>query len=147
MIICTDYPDGNHRISCPECDRSERDRTLGITVEAGSGVAHCFRCGLVETWRGRQTTNRPGKAISRNVAPSKRCELSEGGRALWNACTGLRGTIGESYLHARRCVEPPADGAVRFAGNLRHPSGYVGPALVALVTHAVTRRPLTLHRT
>jgi hypothetical protein len=28
-----------------------------------------------------------------------------------------------------------------------HPSGYVGPALVALVTDAITVEPLTLHRT
>ncbi|MFM9917850.1 MAG: toprim domain-containing protein [Rhizobacter sp.] len=30
---------------------------------------------------------------------------------------------------------------------MKHPSGYTGPALVALVTHAETRVPLTLHRT
>lgn len=30
---------------------------------------------------------------------------------------------------------------------MRHPTGYTGPALVALVRHAVTGEPMTLHRT
>lgn len=43
---------------------------------------------------------------------------------------------------------PPADGDLRFSASLKHPpSTYSGPALVALVTHAETRAPLTLHRT
>lgn len=58
------------------------------------------------------------------------------------------GTIGEQYLQARGCVIPPADGDLRFHPSLPHPpSGYVGPALVGLVTHAQTREPMSLHRT
>ena len=43
---------------------------------------------------------------------------------------------------------PPPDGDLRWHPALTHkPSGMVGPALVALVTDAVTREPITLHRT
>lgn len=66
---------------------------------------------------------------------------------LWGRCVELRGTIGERYLAARGCTPPPADGDLRYCPGLRHPSGYVGPGLVGLVTHAETREPLTLHRT
>lgn len=55
---------------------------------------------------------------------------------------------GLAYLTARRCVIPPADGHLRYHPALEHPpSGMVGPALVALVTDAITGTPLTLHRT
>jgi putative DNA primase/helicase len=42
---------------------------------------------------------------------------------------------------------PPADGDLRWNPNLRHPTAYVGPALVALITDAITNVPLSLHRT
>ena len=41
---------------------------------------------------------------------------------------------------------PPRDAHIRY-GELRHPLRHVGPCLVALVTDAVTREPMTLHRT
>jgi phage/plasmid primase-like uncharacterized protein len=44
-------------------------------------------------------------------------------------------------------VIPPADGDLRCMPALRHPSGYVGPALVALITDTLTAAPLSLHRT
>jgi hypothetical protein len=50
-------------------------------------------------------------------------------------------------LTARGCAIPPTDGDLRYAENLRHPSGYTGPALVALVTDAITGEAMTLHRT
>lgn len=50
MIVWTDFTHGDHRATCPVCSRSPKDRTMGITVAGeGHGVAHCFRCGFVET--------------------------------------------------------------------------------------------------
>ncbi len=140
---------GEHRLTCPDCGRGPKDRTFGVTVEyTGAAVGHCFRCEYVEAYRPeRGNRYHPGRAVPRPVAPLKRETLSDHGRDLFNACTGLRGTIGEQYLLARGCSAPPADGDLRFLPALRHPSGYTGPALVALVTDAETRQPLTLHRT
>jgi len=40
MIAWTDFEIGNHRARCPACGRSERDKALGLTIEAdGKGVA------------------------------------------------------------------------------------------------------------
>lgn len=46
-------PTGTHRLRCPACGRDRRaDKTLGVTLDAlGAGVAHCFRCAFVETYR------------------------------------------------------------------------------------------------
>lgn len=89
---------------------------------------------------------RHAQAVSRPVAAPLRESLADHGRALWNACEVLAGPA-LAYLEARACVTPPADGDLRWHPALRHPSGHVGPALVALVTDAQTCEPLTLHRT
>ncbi|MCZ8165770.1 PriCT-2 domain-containing protein [Silanimonas sp.] len=53
-----------------------------------------------------------------------------------------------TYLQARLCVVPPADGDLRCHHALRHwPTGHIGPALVALVTDAATREPISMHFT
>lgn len=148
MISWTDYAVGNHRIECPSCGRGGRDKTAGLTIEDdGKGVVHCFRCSYVETWREQQTARRPGKAPTRPATPRKRASLAPHGLELWNACKSLRDTAGAEYLLARCCALPPEDGDLRFQPVLPHPSGYQGPALVALVTDAATGKPLTLHRT
>ncbi|WP_321899147.1 PriCT-2 domain-containing protein [Paraburkholderia heleia] len=66
--------------------------------------------------------------------------------AYWHSLGPVR-DVGRAYLEARRCVVPPADGDLRFDAMARHPGGYAGPALVALVTDAVSRTPISLHRT
>lgn len=149
MSALANLDPGEHRLLCSQCSRGPKDRTFGATVEpTGAAVGHCFRCGYVETYRPeRAAAYRPGKAVSRPVAPPKRQSLSQYGLELFGACMGLRGTIGASYLQARGCVIPPADGDLRFHPALRHPGGVSGPALVGLVTHAQTGEPMTLHRT
>lgn len=60
MIAWSDFPEGDHRTQCPACNR--RDKSMGVTVLGpGHGVAHCFRCGYVET---RQT--------ARELTPAER---------------------------------------------------------------------------
>jgi hypothetical protein len=150
MIAWTAYDTGNHRISCPACGRSERDKTLGMNIEAdGKGVAHCFRCNFTESYRperGAHLTT-PSKPRIKDAAPSvKHDTLSDYGRDLWDASKPLSG-VALDYLAARHCRIPPADGDLRWHPSLKHPTGYVGPALVARITDAVTRRPLSLHRT
>jgi putative DNA primase/helicase len=50
MIIWSDLPTGDSRIACHVCAKSPRDKTMGVSIlDEDHGVAHCFRCGLVET--------------------------------------------------------------------------------------------------
>lgn len=149
MIYWVDYDAGSHRIPCPSCGRGERDKTLGLTIEAdGKGVAHCFRCSFTESYRPDRGARQQAAAKPRikAVATRKHEALSDYGRELWNACKPLSGAA-VAYLEGRRCRIPPADGGLRYLPSLKHPSGYTGPALVSLITDAVTRQPLSLHRT
>jgi putative DNA primase/helicase len=54
---------------------------------------------------------------------------------------------GAAYLENRKCIVPPSDGALRFDPNGRHPNGFAGPCLAALVTDIVSGAPISLHRT
>lgn len=134
---------GKRRQPCPECARGPRDTALSVTHDERGAVAHCFRCGYVETMQGAA---RPG-LVKRPVQAAQRHEvLSPCGHALWEACRPLAGEA-RAYLEARACVLPPADGDLRWHPDLRHPSGYSGPAIVALLTDVHDRTPRTLHRT
>jgi len=52
----------------------------------------------------------------------------------------------ETYLAARGIKLPMPD-ALRFHGDLRHPTGDWWPGMVALVTNGVDATPLAIHRT
>ena len=142
---------GPARQPCPACGRGGRDKALSVTRNPdGSAVAHCFRCEYVETLRDERRAVVPSGNKPRKPAPQapQRFEvLSPYGRELWAACKPVSGPA-RAYLEARGCVLPPDDGDLRWHPALRHPpSGYEGPALVALLTDAVDGTPRTLHRT
>ncbi|QGZ61079.1 DUF7146 domain-containing protein [Paraburkholderia acidisoli] len=149
MIDWNQYAMGNHRIMCPACGRGDRDRNLGLTIEAnGNGVCHCFRCAYTEHFHpgfgSRPMLNSQPRA--KPNAPTKHEYLSEYGQALWAKCEPLSGEA-SAYLTARRCRIPPNDGDLRWHPSLKHPSGHIGPCMIALVTDALTGSALSLHRT
>lgn len=145
-----DYAVGDHRITCPSCGRGKRDKTAGLTIEAdGKGVLHCFRCGHVETHRPKDGSQVHRVArIQPSLPPTlKRTSLSEYGQKLWDESKPISG-VAEAYLRHRLCVLPPEDGDLRWHPEVKHGiTGYVGPALVGLITDVHTRKPLSLHRT
>lgn len=148
MIRWADLSMGESRMRCPACGRKDNDKTLGVTVgDDGRAVAHCFRCNYVETFRpSHGISQKPGKAPRHQVTSVKYVTLADWARALWGATKPLSG-VAIDYLRARHCVVPPKGSHLRWLPELKHPSGYMGPALVGLITHAVTRAPLSLHRT
>lgn len=138
---------GNYRLSCPHCGRASRcDKTLGVTVgQDGAGVAHCFRCAFVETKRSTRQTPQAGPRV---VHQAPRLTLSAQGYAIWHmAHPILPGTPAADYLRLRRCALPPEAGHLRWLPAYRHPSGYVGPCLVALLTDTQTAIAQSLHFT
>ena len=138
---------GEHRAPCPECGRGGRDKTLGIKVDIDGATCHCFRCGLIRSYREKSSNIRRAPRIP---APSqnapKRTTLSDWGQELWQSTLELSG-VAVAYLEHRHCVVPPAYGDLRWHPALKHPSGHVGPALVALITDIHSNEPLSLHRT
>ena len=71
---------------------------------------------------------------------------SEAALAIWQSATPAQGTPVETYLASRGIDLPPPD-ALRFHAGLKHPSGGVWPAMVALVTNGADGTPLAIHRT
>ena len=56
------------------------------------------------------------------------------------------GTLVETYLVSRGLHLPPPP-TLRFHAGLKHPSGGIWPAMVALVTRGADDKPLAIHRT
>jgi DNA primase len=71
---------------------------------------------------------------------------TEAALAIWQASRGVEGTPVEAYLRSRG-LNLPAWPALRFHAGLKHPSGGVWPAMVALVTLGGTGSPIAVHRT
>jgi putative DNA primase/helicase len=134
---------GTYRGRCPNCNRERRDDALAVTVKPGGDIVFfCHRCHL--SGYERDQTHSPAAP-----APSyteQRQTLSNYGQELWNAACPIAGEA-RAYLESRHCVLPPTDGHLRWCERLRHPCGHIGPALVALVTDALTGVSMSLHRT
>mgnify|MGYP003417598236 len=69
MIVWNDFTPGSYRVTCAHCGKAPRDKTCGVTVLDGEhGVAHCFRCGYVETRRAeRELTPAERQALARRL--------------------------------------------------------------------------------
>lgn len=150
MLIWTDYETGSHRIECPSCGRGGRDKTAGLTIDHDDkGVVHCFRCSYTESHhpeRGAAVRRAPTIKPSHQPQVQQYQRLSDWGRDLWRNCHPIS-SVALQYLRARHCKIPPESGHLRWHPALKHPSGYVGPALVALITDVETNEHLSLHRT
>jgi putative DNA primase/helicase len=147
MIDFNDYAVGQHRLQCPSCGRGGRDKTAGLKIDLdGSGVLNCFRCSYTESYMpDRGAAVRRAPTIKPKAQVQQHHGLNDWGMALWQSTQDLSG-VAAQYLRARHCVVPPY-GDLRWLPALKHPSGHVGPALVALITDVETNQPLSLHRT
>jgi hypothetical protein len=71
---------------------------------------------------------------------------TEAALAIWQASRPVEGTPVEAYLRSRglNLLAPPV---LRFHAGLKHSSGGVWPAMVALITHGAYGTPIAIHRT
>lgn len=122
------------RLTCPQCQRPK----LSITPTRDGVVYYCFIC--------QQGGRVRGAVFDAPVAAEPATTLGLYGQAIYADTSAIAGSA-LAYLRARACEIPPCGSHLRCAEFLRHPSGPVGPALVALVTDAVTGEPISLHRT
>jgi putative DNA primase/helicase len=171
------HKDGQHRARCPCCDRGKQrpdDIPLTVRLDGTGATFYCFRCGWKGgLWpcldcggfspsrvcdpcqRGRdgraadarpQRQPAPPPKIKRPPPEPRPPGDLQAALRLYGSCRPIEAdTPAARYLIARGCALPEND--VRWHPHLRHPCGHVGPALVALVTDAVTCAPLTVHRT
>ena len=97
--------------------------------------------------KGRRRLIRPGQ----HIVSDDRSDLDDAKRtaaalAIWQNAKPLAGTLGETYLLSRGLhLQPPP--TLRFHGGLKHPSGGIWIAMVALVTRGEDDKSLAIHRT
>ena len=115
------------------CDQQQVIAVLkarGIWKEAGE-------------WHGRPIRT---QASIKNEFSSPDAERSEAALAIWSSAMRADGTLVETYLSLRGlCLPPPP--TLRFHSGLKHPSGGIWPAMVALVTRGTDDKVLAIHRT
>jgi len=66
--------------------------------------------------------------------------------AIWQPTTTADHTLVETYLQSRG-LKLPSLRRLRFHPGLKHPSGGIWPAMIALVTRGVDDAPVAIHRT
>lgn len=140
------------------------DRTPSLSItDRGDGVplffchAGCSQEAVVAALRQRglwsETARSQDPLIQRqpsraDSAPPSRDDgkRTETALSIWQAATPAGGTLVQTYLVSRglNLTPPPT---LRFHGGLKHPSGDIWPAMVALVTRGTDDTPMAIHRT
>jgi putative DNA primase/helicase len=150
---------GGWMARCPAHD--DREPSLSIIDSKGVKVlvrchAGCDQADVIAALRslGIWNNDEPRKGLcsgksSRSVArgpdhnTAKRIEAAFD---LWRATKPADGTPVERYLHSRGLHEKPPP-ILRFHAGLKHPSGGIWPAMMALVTNGANGTPIAVHRT
>jgi hypothetical protein len=122
------------------CCHAGCDQTLVIDALRARGLWQDGnrRQGRLVRREARQTVNAP---------PGREdAKRTEGALHLWATSSPALGTGAEIYLQSRGLhVPPPA--TIGFHAGLKHPSGGIWPAMVALVTRGTGGAPMAIHRT
>jgi hypothetical protein len=116
---------------CDQRDVIAALRAGGAWPEMGRGVPQLLR--------------KPG----RQPPPEPDCDAlkrTEAALAIWRASHPAEGTPVKTYLRSRG-LTIPIPPSIRFHIGLKHPSGGVWPAMVALVRHGADGKPIGIHRT
>jgi hypothetical protein len=149
---------GGWMARCPAHD----DREPSLSIRHGDNGKVLVRChagcdqgrvitalrsrGLWEQNGHRQFT-RPTPRAAANERPNRDdAKRSEAALAIWRAATPARGTLVETYLFSRGLLLPPPP-SLRFHPGLKHSSGGIWPAMVALVTRSADDTLIAIHRT
>jgi putative DNA primase/helicase len=143
---------------CPVHD----DRTPSLSIrdnKHGKLLVHCHAgCGQQDVIAGLRDRGLWREDFSRSILRGVNCAPVESepdqdnsrrtrsALAIWQSAIPAEGTIVAAYLRSRGIDQPVPD-ALRFHSGLRHPSGGLWPAMVALVTNGADGMPLAIHRT
>ncbi|WP_131194690.1 DUF7146 domain-containing protein [Lichenihabitans psoromatis] len=155
---------GGHRAGATWMARCpvHEDRSPSLSISAGKHGkvlvcchAACAQRDLIAFLQGRGLWPMTGRALvitrnhRRRIAEEPDAEglrRSMAALAIWQASHAAEGTPVATYLRSRG-LDLTSSPALRFHAGLKHPSGGVWPAMVALVTHGVTGSPIAIHRT
>jgi len=94
----------------------------------------------------RITRLAPHSVIKRTEPDRDDAKRTEAALAIWQVAMPAGGSLVETYLGSRSLHLPPTP-TLRFHAGLKHPSGGIWPAMIALVTRGHDDAPLAIHRT
>jgi putative DNA primase/helicase len=143
---------------CPAHD--DRDPSLSIDVRGAKVLVHCHAgCRQAEvlaalsarglwTWSGLGTrpVRAPEQQHDAKADEASDRQRTESALRIWDVTRPPEGTPVEKYLRTRGITLPVPD-SLRFHPNLRHQSGGMHPAMVALVARGTDGEPCGIHRT
>ena len=149
---------GGWAARCPAHD----DHTPSLSIRDAEENKVLVRCHagcdqerVIAALRGRglwaENGPRPMLRVPRRTPVERKPDQDDARRseialAIWQSAKPAQGTPVETYLASRGIDLPPPD-ALRFHAGLKHSSGGIWPAMVALVTSGADGRPLAIHRT
>ena len=141
---------------CPAHD--DHDPSLSVReADDGKVLVHCHagceQTQVIAALRRRGLWAEHGEYRGRSIRPrpatgegGDRAKRKEAALRIWQATISGAGTLVETYLQLRG-IRIPVPPTIRFHPALKHPSGSIWPAMVALVTCGTDEMPLGIHRT
>jgi putative DNA primase/helicase len=143
------------------CCPAHEDREPSLSITDAKGGKVLVRChagcdqgrviaalrsrGLWEENGHRQFARCAARMVANNQPDRNDANRSEAALAIWQSTTPADCTLVETYLISRGLnISPPA--MLRFHAGLKHPSGSIWPAMVALITRGTDDTPLSIHR-
>lgn len=136
-------------VRCPAHD----DTNPSLSITNGKNDKPIFYCHAGCDWKdirnALQHLSPPNYAIVRNTHskssnPVKpKLEWSDKAERIWQSSLPIYGTLAERYLLARGCLIPETD-HLRFLPKGSHTKH---PAMIALISNAVTGKPQSIHFT
>jgi hypothetical protein len=146
MARCPAHHDREPSLSIREADNGK------ILVHCHAG---CEQEHVIAALRARglwpENCPQPSRRSALHATPTSQparddAKRTEAGLAIWNASISSDGSLVATYL-ATRGLYLPLPPTLRFHAGLKHRSGGIWPAMVALVTRGVDDVPLAIHRT
>jgi putative DNA primase/helicase len=146
MACCPAHNDREPSLSIRDADDGKVLVRCHSGCDQGRVIAALRAAGLWET-KSRRRFNRPGnRAAAREQSNRDDSNRTDDAMKIWRSAAPSHGTLVEAYLISRGLRIPPPS-TLRFHGGLKHLSGGVWPAMVAIVTSGKDDTPLAIHRT
>ena len=139
MARCPAHDDRDAKPVDPRRGRRQGAGALPCRLRPGAGHRRSAVARPVDGERSTPVHPRPRLAPLPTSQPDRDdAKRSEAALAIWQSATPADGTLVETYLASRGLHLPPPP-TLRFHAGLKHPSGGIWPAMVALVTRGVRR--------
>ena len=146
MARCPSHDDREPSLAIRDADDCKVLVRCHAGCEQEQVIATLRSRGLWDEKAHRRPTRPAPRVVSNDRSGRDDAKRTEAALAIWQSATPAEGTLAEAYLVSRSLHLPPLL-TLRFHAGLKHSSGGIWPALVALVTRGSDNTPLAIHRT